>query len=85
MPADRESLYGAAPTIASVSFGESRDFMLRRNRDRATLRVPLGGGDILVMAGSMQALWQHSVPQRRSVLGPRINLTFRHAIRPSQG
>ncbi|WIA08695.1 hypothetical protein OEZ85_008120 [Tetradesmus obliquus] len=80
---DNEPLYGQQPVIASVSFGDTRDFVLRHNIHRThRLTVPLASGDVLTMSGTTQQHWQHCVPKRRKVLGPRINLTFRNIIRP---
>ncbi len=79
---DNEKLFGKNPTIASVSFGAKRDFVLRRNADHAhKLVYPLGHGDILIMRGSTQQDWMHSLPKRASS-GPRINMTFRNIIHP---
>lgn len=80
-PADNEKLYGLNPVIGSASFGVPRDFILRRNADRSQ-KVPfhLGPGDLLVMGGTCQHTWQHSVPPRRRVEGARINLTFRTIV-----
>ena len=80
--ADDEPELGAAPFIASVSLGAERDFALRRNtprgdpHDRITLALP--PGSLLVMSEGVQAAWQHSLPRRKGVARPRINLTFRH-------
>ncbi|KAK9846725.1 hypothetical protein WJX84_004298 [Apatococcus fuscideae] len=50
---DNERLFGTSPTIASVSFGTRRDFVLRRNSDHAQKwKCPLGEGDILIMKGA---------------------------------
>lgn len=70
--------YGPNPTIASVSFGAARDFVLRHNLDRSRkISTRLSAGDVLIMAGSTQQHWQHSIPKRKGVTQPRINLTFR--------
>jgi len=37
----------------------------------------LGHGDLLVMAGTFQHHWVHSLPKTRAIIKPRINLTFR--------
>ena len=68
----------------SVSFGCARDFLLRNNADRGLkYTAKLGGkGDVLIMSGSCQRDWQHSVPKRSNALGPRINLTFRTIVKP---
>jgi hypothetical protein len=73
--------YGVNPVIASVSFGSERAFQMRRKADNSDkYEFQLGGGAILVMAGSCQATWEHSVPARAKAPGERINLTFRHVI-----
>lgn len=41
--------------------------------------LPLHSGDLLIMRGSVQHHWQHSVPREKSV-NPRINLTFRKIL-----
>ena len=81
--ADDEPELGAAPVIASVSLGASRELRLRQADDHArTVTVRLDNGSLLVMRGNSQRDWQHSLPKRKKVLEPRINLTFR-AIVPS--
>uniref|UniRef100_A0A1I8FX44 Fe2OG dioxygenase domain-containing protein n=2 Tax=Macrostomum lignano TaxID=282301 RepID=A0A1I8FX44_9PLAT len=84
--ADDEPSLGRHPVIASLSFGETRRFMLRRRDCRVqTLRpligdpitVPLQSGDLLVMRGSLQEDWLHSVPPEYHDKESRINLTFR--------
>ena len=76
--ADDERELGPNPTIASVNFGQTRDFLLRRNDDhQQKLSIPLPAGCLLIMAGELQQHWQHAVPVRKRVTGSRFNLTFR--------
>lgn len=76
--ADDEQELGENPVIASVNFGETRDFVLRRNDDKSKkLTIPLSHGSLLIMKGEVQSFWQHSVPKRKRVVGSRFNLTFR--------
>ena len=52
---DSEPLYGREPTIATVSLGDPREFLLRRNADHSErYRFRLGGGALLVMSGPVQ-------------------------------
>ncbi len=78
---DDEPELGKNPVIASVNFGESRRFLLRRHeKERQAnekLEVLLSHGSVLIMQGETQHYWQHSVPKQAKVLKPRINLTFR--------
>ncbi|KAK9806694.1 hypothetical protein WJX73_009610 [Symbiochloris irregularis] len=78
---DNEALYGDEPVIGSVSLGAARSFMLRRNSDHKDKRHFLvGAGDVLVMSGTTQQHWMHSVPKRARVAEARINLTFRNIL-----
>jgi alkylated DNA repair dioxygenase AlkB len=77
--ADDEKELGVNPVIASANFGETRDFLVRKNNDNSKkLVLPLKNGTLLIMRGEMQHYWQHSVPKRKKVRGSRFNLTFRH-------
>ncbi len=82
--ADREPELGPEPLIASVSLGAVRDFVLRhrRRKDLPTLRLPLGHGSLLLMAGPTQHHWRHALPRTRRPVGPRVNLTFRRIVAP---
>lgn len=75
--ADDEALWGDRPTIASVSFGASRRFLLRHRMGGEKVEVVLGHGSVLLMAGVTQHHWVHCVPKTTTTLGPRVNLTFR--------
>ena len=75
-----EARYGPDPVIASVSFGAERDFILRRNADHDRKIVfALGAGAAMLMHGTCQKTWEHSVPARKAgFVNGRINLTFRY-------
>ena len=45
--------------------------------DTPPLSLELADGDLLVMEAPTQQHWLHALPERRRVLGERINLTFR--------
>jgi len=83
---DDESSLGDEPVIASLSFGELRNFEMRQKplvgdlRDYSLsqhVKVPLSSGSLLVMRGSTQRDWQHRIPKEYHDHGERINLTFR--------
>ncbi|MFH0521503.1 alpha-ketoglutarate-dependent dioxygenase AlkB [Streptomyces sp. M41] len=66
--------------VAILSVGAPRDLLLRPARgDGATLRRPLGHGDLIVMGGSCQRTWEHSIPKSTRATGPRISIQFRPA------
>jgi len=76
---DDEPELGKNPAIASVSFGETRRFMLKHkySRDLSNISVDLTSGSLLLMQGSTQHFWQHQIPKTRKPIDRRINLTFR--------
>ncbi|KAK9820152.1 hypothetical protein WJX72_006734 [[Myrmecia] bisecta] len=83
---DNEVLYGPNPTVASASFGAERHFLMRQNADHTKKHsFLLGPGDLLVMKGTTQQHWMHSVPKRARVEGERISLTFRKVVAPECG
>ena len=64
--------------VAIVSLGSPRALLLRpRGGGGPTLRHDLGHGDLLVMGGSCQRTWEHSIPKTAKPVGPRISLAFR--------
>jgi alkylated DNA repair dioxygenase AlkB len=79
---DNEAQFGPDPVIASVSFGASRDFMLRHLTDSTVkaIRCKLTDGSLLVMGAGVQKHWKHQLPKRPRVTEGRINLTFRNVF-----
>lgn len=75
--ADDERELGPEPAIASVSFGAPRTFILKHRRLPKTVKLALGDGCLLLMAGALQQHWLHGINKERGARGPRINLTFR--------
>lgn len=76
--ADDEPDLGRTPTIGSLSLGASRRFEFRRRTDHGErFRVTLDAGDVVVMRGTSQQLWEHQIPKEAKVTESRINLTFR--------
>jgi len=83
---DNEPELGPAPVIASLSLGAGRRFLLRRRDDHAKkAEVLLDHGDLLVMGGQTQRLYQHSLPKSARPLAERLNLTFRWINASGQG
>lgn len=83
---DDEFVLGPEPTIASLTFGDTRNFELRKkpppeeNGDYTYtehIKIPLAHGSLLLMEGASQTDWQHRIPREYHDKGPRINLTFR--------
>ncbi|MEV2213975.1 alpha-ketoglutarate-dependent dioxygenase AlkB [Streptomyces sp. NPDC050997] len=63
--------------VAILSVGTPRDLLLRPMRGGDTVRRPLGHGDLIVMGGSCQRTWEHSIPKTTRAAGPRISVQFR--------
>ncbi|MGO4381111.1 alpha-ketoglutarate-dependent dioxygenase AlkB family protein [Pseudoduganella sp. RAF53_2] len=74
---DDEAELGREPAIASVTFGDTRTFILKHKRLPRTLKIDLTDGSLLLMAGKLQHSWRHGINKERQPRGPRINLTFR--------
>lgn len=74
--------------IASVSLGAPRDFVFRHRDARGRhscrqiepVKLELAHGSLLLMNPPTNTFWYHSVPVRKKVLFPRINLTFRRIL-----
>ncbi len=63
--------------VAIVSLGAPRALLLRPRGGGKALRHELGHGDLLVMGGSCQRTWEHSIPKTARAVGPRISVQFR--------
>jgi alkylated DNA repair dioxygenase AlkB len=77
---DAEPELGPTPTIASVSFGAARRFVLRHRRQPLEVDLLLRHGSLIVMRGQSQACWKHQLPKMARVHAPRVNLTFRQML-----
>jgi alkylated DNA repair dioxygenase AlkB len=68
--------------VAIVSLGATRVFALRPHGGGKSLRLAHRHGDLLVMGGSCQRTWEHSIPKTTRPVGPRISIQFRpHDVR----
>ena len=74
---DAEPELGKNPVIASVTFGETRNFQLRHKETKEKIDIELTDGSLLVMQGELQHYWQHQIPKTSKEKSVRINLTFR--------
>ena len=62
--------------VAILSFGDPRRLALRPRGGGESITVEMGHGDLVVMGGSCQRTWEHSVPKVAHA-GPRISVQFR--------
>jgi alkylated DNA repair dioxygenase AlkB len=76
---DDEPDLGPAPTIASLSLGASRTFILKHKTrpELKQVRLELPSGSLLLMKGQTQKFWRHGIDKLSTPCGPRVNLTFR--------
>lgn len=75
---DDEPELGLNPVIGSLSFGDTRRFMLRHRSDKSLKhQIELTSGSFLLMRGATQHCWHHQIPKTKCSTSPRINLTFR--------
>lgn len=82
--ADDEKELGINANIASLSLGSPREFLLKqyktsdKSKPQGFEGYELTHGSLLIMSGTTQHYWKHSVPKDETgKAGPRINLTFR--------
>lgn len=68
-------------TVALISLGEPRPFKLRPKGGGPSITYVPDRGDLLVMGGSCQRTWDHTVPKVR-LAGPRMSVQFRHSYQP---
>ena len=75
---DDERELGPEPSIASVTFGATRTFVMKhKNADLPSMKIPLEAGSVLLMKGATQRFWKHGILKQTRPCGPRVNLTFR--------
>lgn len=73
---DEKELDSDTP-IASLSFGAQRKFAFRHKQDKTTSSLILENGSLLIMHPPIQEHWHHALLRTQTIIGPRINLTFR--------
>ncbi len=79
--ADDEAILGTDPAIASYSLGANRRFLLKHKQQKTeTVKIELPHNSLLLMDGSLQHHWLHSISKTKRPVEARINLTFRFLI-----
>ena len=74
--ADDEDLFGPNPTIASLSFGATRNFQIFEANSLIDT-CSLADNDLLIMGAGFQETYKHAIPKSKSTSW-RVNLTFRY-------
>ncbi|KAL6244511.1 hypothetical protein RBB50_008753 [Rhinocladiella similis] len=90
---DDERFLGPNPAIASFTLGAKRDFLMKHKPPKEgelkletrDIKIPLASGDMVLMRGSTQSNWLHSIPKRKGGEADkgRINITLRRAMIPA--
>lgn len=75
---DRIARERPSAVVATVSLGGPRTFRIRPNSGGPSSSWSLGHGDLVVMGGSCQRDWQHTVPKTAHAPA-RIAVMFRHS------
>ena len=80
---DDEKFLGYNPSIASITVGQSRPFLLKEKTTRQKQSFVLNHGDLFVMKNNCQNDYLHSVPKQKESLSSRFSITFRKALNHS--
>lgn len=80
---DRHERQRPVTTVAVLSLGSPRRFLLRPVGGGASRAVEMFSGDLLVMGGTCQHTWQHCIPKVARA-GPRMSATFRRRLHPAE-
>ena len=75
---DRVGRVRQETVVAILSLGAPRRFLLRPKGGGPSVRYTPLAGELLVMGGTCQRTWEHSVP-KCAAAGPRISVMFREA------
>jgi alkylated DNA repair dioxygenase AlkB len=77
---DNETTILENSTIASLSLGAERRFLLKHKQMKQKIEIILQNGSLLLMKENTQENWLHSIPKSTKIHLPRINLTFRKML-----
>lgn len=77
---DDERFLGNNPTIASITVGDERPFLLKNKTTKQITEFNLSHGDLFIMKNNCQSDYFHSVPKQKYKLNTRISITFRNGI-----
>jgi len=74
---DAEKDLIANGTIAALSLGGERKFSFKHKKTGKSVSLNLEHGSLLIMKGTTQQNWLHSLPKTKKDREPRVSLTFR--------
>lgn len=74
---DAEKDLIANGAIAALSLGGERKFSFKHKKTGKSVSLNLEHGSLLIMKGTTQQNWLHSLPKTKKDREPRVSLTFR--------
>lgn len=77
---DNEDELVNTAAIASLSLGAERKFSFKHKQTKDKVSLVLQSGSLLIMKGETQKNWLHSLPPTKTIIHPRVNLTFRTIV-----
>lgn len=77
---DDEKMLRSHGSIASMSFGATRNFAFKHKLSGIKREILLHHGSLLEMKDQTQDYWLHRLPPSTKIRRPRINLTFRQML-----
>ena len=80
MHSDDEKQVKPGTPVITVSFGVTRDFVLKNKTTKERIVMPVENNSVLVMKPGCQQTHTHGVPKRKRVKDYRISVTLREFI-----
>jgi len=75
---DNERFLENQPTIASITLGASRPFVLKHKQSKKVTTLNPSHGDLLVMNNNCQKDFFHAVPKQKTIVDTRYSITFKN-------
>ncbi|SDO00935.1 alpha-ketoglutarate-dependent dioxygenase AlkB family protein [Vreelandella arcis] len=64
-------------SIGALTLGGERKFSFKHKKTGESVSLNLAHGSLLIMKGTTQQYWLHSLPKTKKEVEPRVSLTFR--------
>jgi alkylated DNA repair dioxygenase AlkB len=77
---DDEKFLGRSPTIASLTLGATRPFVLKNKRTRESQSFDPKHGDLFVMQSNCQKDFFHALPKSKKAFNTRYSITFKKVL-----
>ena len=77
---ENEELLGSKPTIAYITVGQDRPFLLKNKTTKEIETLSLKHGSLFIMKNNCQKDYLYSVPKQKQKLHPKISITFSNGI-----